>query len=299
MKYSLDQLSAFKAAAECGSFSAAARRLGKAQSLISTAIANLEIDLGISLFNREGRYPQLSAEGARLLPEAIAILQRCDQLSGIAHGLTAGQEAKLRLAVDDSAQMPWLGDLLQQLAAKFPHLELELLFPIMEDLYKLLLSGRVDLGISYEAAEHPKELAFHALRECEMQFVVSRQHPLALEKTLTLEMLQNHRQLMVTGRHSGAEKERFRYSPSVWWVEGDWAVLELVRRGLGWACLPNHFADLALEQDIVQLPIRHFESSLQLGVQLVWHPAHSLGQAGQWLKETLIHNSSQISGKSG
>ncbi|WP_293935699.1 LysR family transcriptional regulator [Iodobacter sp.] len=288
MKYSLDQLSAFKAAAECGSFSAAARRMGKAQSLISTAIANLEIDLGVSLFHRAGRYPQLSTEGKRLLPEAIAILQRCEQLSGIAHSLNAGQEAKLRLAVDDSAQMPWLGDLLEQLATKFPQLEVELLFPIMDDLYKLLQSGRVDLGISYEAAEQPKELAFHWLKQCEVQFVVSRQHPLAAASSVSLTMLQSHRQLMVTGRHSGAEKERFRYSPSVWWVEGDWAVLELVRRGLGWACLPKHFADVALEQDIIQLPIQFSESQLQLGIQLVWHPGHQLGLAGQWLKTALI-----------
>lgn len=290
MKYSLDQLTAFKTAAECGSFSAAARKLGKAQSLISTAIAHLEIDLGVSLFNREGRYPSLSAAGVRLLPEARAILQRCEQLSGIAASLNAGQEARLCLAVDDSAQIPWLGSLLEQFAVQFPLLELELLFPIMEDLYALLQSGRADLGICYQPAEPMAGLDFHLLHQCEVQFVVSRQHPLAAETTVSLDMLKSYRQLMVTGRHDGTEKERFRYSTSVWWVEGDWAVLELVRRGLGWACLPQHLAGTALEQDIVRLPLELTESQLQLGIQLVWLPAHRLGQAGQWLKNALISN---------
>lgn len=46
MNMTLEQLRCLQAAAECGSFSAAARRLGKAQSVVSTTISNLEIDLG-------------------------------------------------------------------------------------------------------------------------------------------------------------------------------------------------------------------------------------------------------------
>lgn len=64
MTPSLEQFKALLAAAETGSFSAAARRLGKAQSVVSTAIANLEIDLGLELFDRSGRYPVLTEAGA-------------------------------------------------------------------------------------------------------------------------------------------------------------------------------------------------------------------------------------------
>lgn len=52
MSLSLEQLQAFVATVETGSFSAAARYLGKAQSAISTAVSNLEIDLDNSLFVR-------------------------------------------------------------------------------------------------------------------------------------------------------------------------------------------------------------------------------------------------------
>lgn len=51
MRFSIEQLQAFVASAEQGSFSAAARHLGKAQSVVSAAIANLEADLNLSLFD--------------------------------------------------------------------------------------------------------------------------------------------------------------------------------------------------------------------------------------------------------
>lgn len=59
-----DQIQAFVMAAELGSFSAAARQMGKVQSAVSTAIANLEIDAGVELFDRSGRAPVLTEEAS-------------------------------------------------------------------------------------------------------------------------------------------------------------------------------------------------------------------------------------------
>ena len=70
MGVSFEQLEAFVAAAEQGSFSAAGRSLRKAQSAVSTQVANLEADLGVTLFSRVGRNPVLTAAGDRLLREA-------------------------------------------------------------------------------------------------------------------------------------------------------------------------------------------------------------------------------------
>ena len=64
---SLDRLRAFLAAVERGSFSAAARQLGRAQSAVSEAVSGLEAQLGVVLFDRMGRYPRLTPEGTVLL----------------------------------------------------------------------------------------------------------------------------------------------------------------------------------------------------------------------------------------
>ncbi|TKB24199.1 MAG: LysR family transcriptional regulator, partial [Mesorhizobium sp.] len=67
----LDQLQILVAVADTGSFSAAGRKLSRAQSVISYAIANLEAQLGLKLFEREGtREPQLTDVGKATLEDA-------------------------------------------------------------------------------------------------------------------------------------------------------------------------------------------------------------------------------------
>ena len=69
---SLDQLRTFRAAADEGSFSAAGRRLRRAQSVVSQSLANLEGQLGVKLFDRSGHLPVLTDQGRALLANARA-----------------------------------------------------------------------------------------------------------------------------------------------------------------------------------------------------------------------------------
>ncbi|MBC7608342.1 MAG: LysR family transcriptional regulator, partial [Polaromonas sp.] len=74
MHHSPEALTAFAEAATLGSFSAAARKLGKGQSTVSSAIANLEVDLGLTLFDRSSRKPALTAHGKVMLRRVQDIL---------------------------------------------------------------------------------------------------------------------------------------------------------------------------------------------------------------------------------
>ena len=82
MRYSLDQLAVFVLATQAGSFSAAARRIGKTQSTISNAISNLEADLGVQLFDRSSKLALLTPAGHALLAQAKEILERCKVFEG-------------------------------------------------------------------------------------------------------------------------------------------------------------------------------------------------------------------------
>jgi DNA-binding MarR family transcriptional regulator len=66
----LDQMRIFAAVAETGSFSAAARRLGRVQSAVSQSIAGLEDQLGVALFDRSGKTPKLTPGGTAILARA-------------------------------------------------------------------------------------------------------------------------------------------------------------------------------------------------------------------------------------
>src|SRR5260370_1236149 len=76
---SLDQLRTFVAAAEEGNFTAAGRRLRRAQSVVSQTLANLEGQIGVKLFNRSGRVPTLTDKGHALLAGARTVAKEVDR----------------------------------------------------------------------------------------------------------------------------------------------------------------------------------------------------------------------------
>jgi DNA-binding transcriptional LysR family regulator len=88
----LDQLRTFIAAAEQGSFSAAGRKLGRAQSVVSQTLANLEGRLGVTLFDRSARYPTLTEDGRALLQDAHAVADQVDGFKARAKTLREGLE---------------------------------------------------------------------------------------------------------------------------------------------------------------------------------------------------------------
>src|SRR5450759_5992141 len=83
----LDQLRTFIAAVDEGSFSAAGRKLRRAQSVVSQTLANLEGQLGVKLFDRKGRLPVLTEQGRALLAHARAVAGDMDLFKAHAKGL--------------------------------------------------------------------------------------------------------------------------------------------------------------------------------------------------------------------
>lgn len=101
MRYSLESLIAFVTAAQTGSFSAAARQLRKSQSTVSAAIANLEADLGLVLFDRSGHQPQLTDDGHKVRVHVEAILAASDTLDALAVRLANRIEQRLTFVLSD------------------------------------------------------------------------------------------------------------------------------------------------------------------------------------------------------
>lgn len=285
----LQQLDILLAVVAAGSFSAAARKLGKVQSAVSTAISELEIDLNLQLFDRSGRYPKLTEAGARIVQQAQLVRQQCQQLTELAADLAGGLETRLRLAVDDEGQLPWLAPLLAELSVQFPKLELQVLFPLLEDLTQMLESGDADLGICFQPQQLPEQFLRWPLQQLQFAAAVSTAHPLAALAEVTTADLQQHRQLMVTGRGESLEKQRGRLSSQVWWLEGDIAVLALVEQHLGWAWLPLHVLQPAMLQGKIKLlPISCEPAQLPLQLELWQLRDKTLGPAGLWLRQRLL-----------
>jgi len=285
MTVSLDQLEAFVASAERGSFSAAARALRKAQSAVSTHVANLEEDLGIQLFSRAGRQPVLTPAGERLLLEAKVVLDRREHLIGVARSFEDKVERKLVIAIDELYPESALAPLFADFARSFPHVELEMLFPLMEDVTSLVLAGKADLGISWRQEQLPVELGFRTIGWVPIQMVCAKDHPLAGVR-VDWEDLKRYRQILVGARSDGPEKRRLRVAADVWWVESHWVILQLVKQGIGWAFASGHVIAYAPEApDLITPELQFDDYDLPIALEMIWHKQRPCGPAAKWLRK--------------
>ena len=286
----LDHLRAFVWAVECGSFSAAARKLGKAQSAVSTAIANLEIDADVELFDRSKRSPVLTAEGEALLPFARSVLLGSQEFMSKAASLSEGEEDRLCLAVEEGIGVQPLLTLLREFEAAFPHVSLELLEPGPNDVAILLQEGRADLGLMTEQEEYPLGFQLCGIGFAQLVPVCAPYHPLAEPDAVTHHHLRAHRQIIPRSRSVQAQRHLGeRHSPQVWFAESPFLIRALVEGGLGWAQLPWPVVREALNRgDLARLTYAFQTSDHLAGIDLVWSEKGKLGVAGSWLRDRCL-----------
>src|SRR6185369_1487600 len=96
----IEQLRTLQAVVETGSFSAAARKLGRVQAAVSQSIERLEAQLGLRLFDRSGRVPRLTQHGEAIVAAAAKIEAGVDALDELVASLKRGAETTLRIVVD-------------------------------------------------------------------------------------------------------------------------------------------------------------------------------------------------------
>jgi len=98
----LDQMRVLVAVADAGSFSAAARKVGRVQSAISQSIQTLETTLGLVLFDRSGKTPRLTDAGKALVNDSRALIAGAQAIRARAQSMAEDVEPELTLAVDST-----------------------------------------------------------------------------------------------------------------------------------------------------------------------------------------------------
>lgn len=292
MNISPESLQAFSHAANSGSFSAAARRMGKSQSTISEAVARLEIDLGVMLFERGPRQLQLTEAGASLLAHAEEVLCASDRLARHAARLAEGQEAKLTLALSDAYQPKQYQARLVELDRRFPDLEFECLIAEQADVLDLVNQGRAHLGLLAAQPCYPSDIAHAGVPgNAEFGLYVALGHPLAKQQSVTSDDLANWRVLRLTSvAASEIPPDDLPGSGGRCWSAPDFILLlEMAALGFGWSELPralvaNHGNGLLHELPMPGWP-RHAR------VDVVWSRQRELGPVAAWLLERLLEDS--------
>jgi DNA-binding transcriptional LysR family regulator len=276
---STEALRIFVEAATHGSFSEAARRLRKSQSTVSAAIANLEIDLGVVLFDRGARLPVLTAAGRHLQADAERVLAAQDRLLRAAAGLAAGHEPKLSIALSDTYQPERLEALQGEFAARYPDLELECLIAECDDLLALIETGRAQLGFVERQPDYPPDLGWAAAAEPSlMGLYAAPRHPLARAARLEPADLEAHRALRLSTIRSAATARPRGHS---WSAPSYLMLMEMAQGGFGWAELPCWLVERYGGDSLQALPMAGWPRPST--IDAVWSRSRPPGPAGTWL----------------
>jgi DNA-binding transcriptional LysR family regulator len=287
----LDQLRTFIAAVDEGSFSAAGRKLRRAQSVVSQTLANLEGQIGVRLFDRSGRLPVLTPQGEVLLGDARSVAGGIDLLKAHAKGLAGGLEPELSIVVDVMFPMSILTEVVTAFHATFPLTPLRLYAESLGAVIEPILDGRCMLGVIGPISLVPAQFSQELLLNAPMVQVTSPRHPLAAYRgRIPTSELSKHIQLVLTDRSTLSQGREFGVlSPKTWRLADLGAKHAFLRAGLGWGGMPAERVEADLADGSLkkitseEAPIRGFG----VNMSAIYLTAKPPGPAGRWFVERL------------
>ena len=295
---SLEQMRVFVAVVETGSFSAAARSLGRAQSAVTYAVQGLEAGAGVTLFDRSAYRPVLSDAGRALLPCVRVMLAAADNFHAVAGGLSAGLEAELTVVVEAMFPMSRLVGALVELQSLYPSVQTRIEVESLDATRRAVLDGRAEMGLVISPDIEPDVLLARPVGEIELVVVAAPGHPLAgFDRDLQPEDLREHLQLVFSERSDGERPDGQRTPDRgvagrrTWRLADLGAKRSMLLAGLGWGSMPRHIVEDDLANGrLVRLRPAMWDGRRRLPrlpVNVVRRRDRAAGIAGRWLFDRL------------
>ncbi|WP_175965965.1 LysR family transcriptional regulator [Burkholderia sp. BCC0322] len=286
----LDQLRTFIAAAETGSFSAAGRKLGRAQSVVSHTLGNLEAQLGVQLFDRTSRSPTLTVIGRELLADARVVASDMDLFKARAKGLAGGLEPELSVVVHVFLPTDVLTQAVSAFHGMFPRTPLRISVEGMGAVIEPVLEGQSSFGIRAPLLTNHPDLTSEHLMTVPYLMVASPQHPLALHQgPIPARELARHVQLVLSDRSQLTGKTDLGVlSPATWRLSDLGAKHAFLKAGLGWGGMPLHVVQADVDSGaLVPLEFEETRANASISLAAIYRTDTPPGPAGRWLLDQL------------
>jgi len=290
----LDQLKIFLAVADEGSFNGAARKLNRAVSVISYGIANLEAQLGVSLFEREGsKKPKLTDAGLAVLSEARGIASDVDGLRAKVRGLLEGLEPEVALAVDVLIPSQRVAAVLREFQLAFPTVSLRLHVEALGAIAALVLDGTAQLGIGGPVIAEDPAFDRTSAGSVELIPVAAANHPLAQMAKPVPGAARNYVQLVLTDRSPLTEGRDFAVISNRTWRLADLGAKHaLLREGIGWGNMPREMVQDDIDSgQLVELNLPDHRAGVY-ALSALWRRDVPPGPATRWLLNRFVERGS-------
>lgn len=288
----LDQLLMFKTVAETGSLKAASDKLHKTQPAISQSIKQLESQLDLILFNREGYRLAITEQGRKLLQHTQRVLNEAQEMRQVAKHLAKGNEASITLAFEASFNLARILPILELTQNEFPYTQIILKQEFLTGALEALDQGKADIAISAGGIEpmHSSHFELGFLFSGSLLDVASPRLLGRYPNLSHVRELVNEYQIVIQDTGTGTANIEFGVQAGQrrWYVNDFYTKKMLIQSGMGWGKLPHYMVEESLADGSLQpLELRERQNNIQLDYYVMRRPHSPLGPVAQALWENL------------
>jgi DNA-binding transcriptional LysR family regulator len=288
----IEQLRTLRAVAREGSFSAAARKLGRVQAAVSQAIDRLEAQLGLRLFDRTSRVPHLTRQGEAVVAAAERIHDDVEALDELVASLKSGAETRVSLAVDVMFPVTALVTFAREFSREHPSVELVLFSEALSAVTAHVREKRATLGIAGDDADLTG-LERRGIADVRLLPVAAAAYPLArLAHAIDDAAVARAVQIVLSERTQAGDQETPDHgvlSQRTWRVADLATKHALILGGLGWGHLPEHIVRRDLQAGrLVELRLEAWGTEVpRRSLVLVRRRGAAMGPVAQWVEARL------------
>lgn len=291
LNFDLNDLQAFRAVAEMGSFRKAAESIHLSQPAFSRRIEKLEEALGVRLLDRTTRSVSLTAVGREFDRKVQALLTDLDAtLLGI-RGVAATRMSEVTVAGVPSTVYYHLSQVISRYHQRFPRVRVRIIDASAGDVLAAVSGGEADFGLNFIGGQEP-EIEFRTLLEERFVAAVRRDHELARRRKVSWSELANHDFISVS-RSSGnrllidqALAGLAQRPQSIFEAQHVTTLLGLVEAGLGVAAVPSLAMPGPRHPLLVSVPL--VDPVITRKVGLIRRKGRALAPAAQQLYDLLL-----------
>lgn len=168
----LKNLLTVKKIIEAGNYQNAARALNYAQSTITFQMKQLEGELGIQIFEKNGNKMELTQAGTGILPIIDRILAATEELSCY-HDSMKEIRGTLKVALPETLITYQMQPILKAFKEKAPNVKLSLQVMNCYAIQEHLINGEIDIAIHYEIGRYPRSITANAIKSYPLVLVAS------------------------------------------------------------------------------------------------------------------------------
>jgi DNA-binding transcriptional LysR family regulator len=271
INFDLNDLQAFRAVVDHGSFRKAADAILISQPALSRRIDKLETALGVRLFDRTTRRVSLTQVGRAFAPKAERLLDDLDDaLLGISD-VASTRMGQVSIACVPSTAYFFMPRVVQAYHLLYPRIRLRILDCSAHDVQAAVASGEADLGLTF-TGNLDSHMDFESLVEEHYVMACRREHPLAGRASVRWEEFWEHDYISVD-RSSGnrllldqALGHRVAARPSICETRHVVTMIGLVEAGLGIAAVPAMAMPVGEHPYLVQVPLVAPQVSRSVGL---------------------------------